>query len=188
MKKFLAVVVAGIVFGILFECIINNHKKLFDFFLQFDFDTISKTKINYDRLLCIIIEKRISVIILILLLGLTSGGKSLINIFVFWNSSCMGVILVEILKYRIFKGVLCFLSLLLPQYLFYVPAIFLAYYQINDWYLQKDEAKKLSNKIFLNKLIKYLLSFSFVLLLVLIGILAETYINPVLVKKIVKIM
>jgi len=188
LKKFLAVAIVGIFVGVAIECIFNNQRDSLVFLNTFNIDKISKTEINFDRLLCVIIEKRISIFILILFLGLTSGGKSIVNIFLFWNCSCLGVFLAQMIKYRFLKGLLCFFAMFLPQYLFYVPALFMAYYQISIFSSNKYDAKNISNKLYVNRIVKYMISFSFVLLLILIGILAETYINPVLVKTVVKKM
>lgn len=188
LKKFLLIAVVGIVFGIITAHIMSRQADSLNFFTQYNIDIISKSKINYDKLLFTIIVKRISVFILIAVFGLTTGGKSIITTFLFWNTSCMGIVIANVIKCHFVKGIIYFLAFFLPQYLFYVPAMFFAYYQINEFSRKKIDVKRITNKVYMNCIIKYFVSFSLVLLLVLIGILAETYINPIFVKKIVKFM
>lgn len=146
---------------------------------------ISFLEIGYREYFLYLLKKRGLLGIGIVLIGMTAAGQLLLaGIVMYFGMSIGGMLSVMILRYG-WKGILLSLSFCLPQDLFYIPAgsmgislLAVRGGQKSDrmpGYHMGEKKKNRLKQIFL------------VLGVTIIGILAECYVNPMLVKTVLKI-
>ncbi len=156
---------------------------------------ISYTSFHSKQYFAFLLQRRMSVVIFLLLMSTTAIGIVIMYLFVAWFGFSLGVLLgVVTLKYGV-KGILIFLITLIPQVFIYVPAYFamlqifrilcmLLYYPGKlarqkgfESYLQRNEGFKKK------QLVKMLIIFIALIGVVIIGIFIESYVNPYLMRK-----
>lgn len=115
---------------------------------------------------------RLTLFLTLLVLGSITRGKLIHAVFVAWSGFAYGYFCVMALCGFGAKGLLLCLLALFPQFLFYVPV-----------YLGLVE---LSEHCRVHKRFRYLLAVLLLLAGLLIGMLLESYINPIILQKILK--
>ncbi|MCI8496045.1 MAG: hypothetical protein HFI74_10265 [Lachnospiraceae bacterium] len=159
---------------------VSNAGILNDYFIE----KFQYTDINGENLFFYIIGERVPLLLLLCLLAFTSLGIVGGILVLAWQGFTVGFMLsTAIAKFGI-KGILLVLGGLFPQYLFYLPVYFL--YCCLTVYLRK---RMLQEKIEMVPERGYLYGAGVVagiglLLLFVTGIFLESYVNPVLLKKI----
>lgn len=188
LKKFLLIFLISFVFGIVLGITISAQNADMKLFSDSFIEKISNVKINTKSLLNLLIKRRIVILFVLFIFGFSRAGKTISNLFLIWNGCCFGILLSNCIRLSGAKGCLAMLFFFIPQFVFYIPAMYLAYNHINIIGSKCLNTRMKIKKEHFDFYVKYIVGFIFVLLLVFAGILCETYINPLLVKNIVKIL
>lgn len=167
---FLAV---GFCVGILYENIISRGNVLFsDFFLRSNLERYLQTELIGEKYLWYVIKARIVVLAIVCLLGFLRWKKLYVILCLFVCGFFAGIISVAAVMQLGIKGILlCFVAIL-PQGIFYVLAysiLFLYWFRYPQ--IRWNRVKML-----------------FFVVMFLSGILLEVYVNPSLVKLVIKIL
>lgn len=142
--------------------------------------------INYDDLLFYVAENRGTVFFLLFLLGITRLGIPAHFVYLAWNGFSFGVAMVSVIINFGIRGILVLCALLFPQYLFYIP-LYLILFGLTC-YLGKKEMTRQSSS---GRFSRTVLLFGGVLVvfgLFFMGIMTESYVNPRVMKNLVKIL
>lgn len=159
---------------------VSNAGILNDYFIE----KFQYTDINGENLFFYILGERVPLLLLLCLLVFTSLGVAAGVLVLGWQGFSIGFMLsTAIAKYGI-KGILLILGGLFPQYLFYAPVYlfycWLSLYLRRRFYLDRQEAGMGRKYIYLAGLVAVV----GVILVFIAGIFLESYINPVILKKI----
>lgn len=117
--------ITGAVLGILFEYFVGSKYMdsagiMSDYFLQ----TIQSAVIEERKLFWYVLESRLSSLLFLWLMGLTSLGILLSAGFFCWTGFSAGLLLATVcLKFQ-WKGILLFMGSVFPHYLIYLPVLF----------------------------------------------------------------
>lgn len=139
------------------------------------------TQINYNSLFAFVFQRRIKLFLLVVILGITNLRNLVVFCLFIWLGFSSGVLLsVAIIKFGI-KGILICLGATLPQFLIYIPLIIIGADKMLD-----NKMSKMSNRLTWKKQKwpQYCLFILIGILIMTLGILAESYINPIILKKI----
>lgn len=164
---------------------ISNAGILNDYFIE----KFKYTGVNGESLFFYILKERVPVMVLLFLLAFSSLGMISGILFLGWQGFSIGFMMsTAIAKYG-GKGIFLILGGLFPQYLFYIPVYILyCYFAL---FLQKriygEQRNSLTagerGKIYgIGVLVALILLFIFIA-----GIFLESYINPSVLKKVLKI-
>lgn len=161
---------------------VSNAGILNDYFVE----KFQYTEINGQNLFFYIIGERVPMFLLLLLLTLTSLGIAGGILMLDWQGFSVGFMLsTAIAKYGM-KGILLILGSLFPQYVFYFPVYilycYLAVYLRRRMY--KDRAGNGSDRRYIYG--AWLIAAIGILAVFITGIFLESYINPTILKKILK--
>ena len=134
-----------------------------------------------------ILEERFPVLILLFLFAISNWGKLAGTIFLSWQSFTAGFLMTAAVIAYGAKGILLMGAAVFPQYLIYFP-IYIAYIYLAAFLRGKHKADGGISKAAGKK--EYILFLSICLFMVglyITGIFLESYVNPYLLKKILKI-
>ena len=133
--------------------------------------------INSLQLFNYILEKRIAIIIVIWFMGFTVISRILNRVYLGWIGFSLGIsITCLVMKFGI-KGIIIFAGAMFPHFIFYVFAILMLVYKCeNIFYNLKVYGK--NNKIIL----EYILVFIICAIVMIIGIILESFVNPIILK------
>lgn len=162
---------------------VSNAGILNDYFVE----KFQYTEVSGENLFFYIIGERAPLVLLLLMLTLTTFGMVGGILMLSWQGFSVGFMLsTAIAKYGV-KGILLVLGGLFPQYLFYLPVYILYCYLTNYLRLRwsKDRIGNGSDRGYI--LGAWLVSAAGLLLLFVAGIFLESYMNPLILKKILKI-
>lgn len=137
------------------------------------------TQLNYNALFTYVLKERIKLILLIGILGITNIGIPVICSLFIWIGFSSGVLLsVAIMKFGL-KGIAICIGGIFPQFLIYIPLILI--------YSDKIIDKKFTQRTTFKKqnLIQYSIFIAIGIVIMSIGVLLESYINPFILKKII---
>lgn len=149
------------------------------FLQQFEYARIDETD-----LFLYIIRERLPVLGFLLLFGMTEFWYPMHILFVSWSGGAIGFLFVSALSNLGMKGILLVVLSLLPQYIFY---FFMYLVLLETQSMMHGECGtgftggRMKNKG------KYFIAGGLILLLAIFGILTETYLNPFLMKNVLKI-
>ncbi len=150
------------------------------------------TRINFEKFLVYVLKQR-----LMLFLGLAIGATTYFGIAMVygafaWFGFAGGIFMASVAVRYGFKGILLVVGVFLPHFLIYIPAFRIllnwCYNICCTMYFpaklqERWEVQYRSKKRYILSQIGYLF---FLLLVVIIGILVESYVNPILLAKILK--
>lgn len=142
--------------------------------------------IGYDRLFGQIFLERLKVALLLVVAGNLVKGKLLFGITESVMAATFGFLLVAAITNLGMRGMIIVLCALLPQWVVYLTAIIIYFL-----FLMKREESPANygrRGIQIRHLSEYAVIYMLLLLLVLVGILLETYVNPVFLRQILKII
>lgn len=162
---------------------VSNAGILNDYFVE----KFQYTEINGQNLFFYVVGERIPLLLLLLSLTLTSLGMAGGILMLSWQGFSVGFMLsASIAKYGV-KGILLVLGGVFPQYLFYFPVYVLYCYLTVHLRqrLNRDKAGNGSERGYIYG--AWLIAAVGLLLIFVMGIFLESYINPVILKKILKI-
>lgn len=182
-QKQVILFLAGFVLGVLYIYMIGCQET--DFLGIQSLMQISFLEIGYRDYFLYLLKRRGLLGLGMVLIGMTAAGQLLLaGIVMYFGMSIGGMLSVMILRYG-WKGIMLGLGFCLPQDLFYIPAgsmgisLMAAYGRKKNDRLQiYHTGEKKKNQL------RRILS---VLGVTIIGILAECYVNPLLVKTVLKI-
>lgn len=162
---------------------VSNAGILNDYFVE----KFQYTEINGQRLFFYIVGERVPLLLLLLFLTLTSLGVAGGILMLGWQGFSVGFMLsAAIAKYGM-KGILLVLGGIFPQYLFYFPVYvlycFLAVHLRQR--LNRDRMGSGTERGYIYG--AWLIAAAGLLLVFVMGIFLESYCNPVILKKILKI-
>ena len=123
---------------------------------------------------------------LLFLLGITRIGIPTHFVYLAWNGFSFGVVMVSVIVNFGIRGIPVLCALLFPHYLFYIP-LYLILFGLSC-YLGKREMKRQSASGGLPEKVLFLGGIVMTLGLFFIGIMTESYVNPRIMKKLVKIL
>ncbi len=167
---FLAV---GFLIGILYENVISKGNVLFsELFLRSNLERYLHTNVIGEKYLWYVVKARIIVLAVICILGCFRWKKLCVTLCLFVCGFFAGVISVTAVMQLGIKGILLCLVGILPQGIFYV----MAYSMLLLYWFCYPERRW--NRV---KLL-------FVVVMFLTGIALEVYVNPTLVKLLIKIL
>jgi len=140
------------------------------------------TQINYNRLFLYVFQERLKLFLIIGILGITNIGIPVICGMFMWIGFSGGILLsVAIMKFGL-KGIAVCIAGILPHFLIYVPLLLVFADRIID--------KKLTQKIKYKKenVTRYVLFIIIGMIVLTIGVILESYINPYILKKVISIV
>ncbi|MCI8280891.1 MAG: hypothetical protein HFI76_04145 [Lachnospiraceae bacterium] len=133
-----------------------------------------------------VLKERLPVFLLLLLFSMTNWGKAAGTIFLSWQSFAAGFFITSSVAVYSIKGLLLIGTAVTPQYLIYIP-MYISYFYVAAFWKEKIRmAKREAGK---NPVREYLVFASMCICIVsvyLAGIFLESYVNPYLLKKILK--
>lgn len=185
-KKRLKYLFFGFFFiGILIANLFGKEKLAqFGIFNTYYLQQFEYVQIDETDLFLYIMRERLPVLGFLVLFGMTEFWYPMHLFFVAWNGGAIGFLFVSALSNLGVKGILLVALSLIPQYIFYV-LMYLLLFEIQG--MQHGEAGSVFSGGKIKHRGKYLVGFGIVLLLAVFGILTETYINPFLMKNIIKL-
>ena len=130
--------------------------------------------------------ERVPKFILLLFLSIGIYGTFIVNGYISYLSFSVGFLsVIAIMNYGM-KGILLMLGFFFPQWLFYVPLLALWYYELRYYKGIAKEAQYGEQK---NKK-HIILAVSFILagILLFLGVFLESYVNPFVLQKIIRIL
>ncbi len=142
------------------------------FLQQFEYARIDETE-----LFLYILRVRLPVFGVLGLVGITQYWRGAHVLLISWSGMAVGFLLVSALSNLGPKGIFFVIVSMLPQYIFYIAAYFLL--------LEVQTAFHECGKM--QKRGAWLLAGGLAVLMILSGILTETYVNPRLMKSVLKI-
>lgn len=187
-KVFFLVYMISFLLGIIFanwvgKSYIQNVGILSDYFLN----RYKYTEINGSTLFLYVLEKRMAGILLIGTLGITFWGIVILFGGVIWFGFSSGLFLsAATMKYG-FKGIFISLGCIFPQYLIYIPLCIFLLSMVYSIWVELYYGPKVSNRSKKTRRQlygEYILLFLLICIVMLVGIMLETYVNPSILKKI----
>jgi len=167
---FLAV---GFLIGILYRNIISGKELVTtELFLKSNLQRFLHTNIIAEQYLIYVVKERFLLFGMILLLGCIKWKKVIVGLCISITGFVMGVLTVSAILQLGIKGILFCLTALFPQGIFYTAAvsILLVYWY---WY-----PKRPWNRV----------KTVFIIVTFILGILLEVYVNPMLLKWVIKML
>lgn len=165
--------VVGFFLGILYENIIARSQGVsVNLFQSYFLEQYAQTEIIAEDYLWYVAQLRLVPFLGICILGCLKWKKVLVGTILVWTGFLTGVFTVSAVMQLGIKGILVCLAGLLPHMIFYgvaysVLLIFLYRYPQRQWNTQKT---------------------IFIIILVFLGIMTETYLNPFLMRLVVRIL
>ncbi len=162
---------------------VSNAGILNDYFVE----KFQYTEINGQNLFFYIIGERIPLLLLLLALTVTSLGMAGGILMLGWQGFSVGFMLsAAIAKYGV-KGILLVLGGAFPQYLFYFP-VYVLYCYLTAHLRKRLHRDKTGNGTERGYIYgAWLIAAVGLILIFVMGIFLESYINPTILKKILKI-
>lgn len=186
-KKAEIVYFAAFFFGILLANLLGVEQlKQYGILNEYFLNQLLYASVNQNDLLFYIAENRGLIFLLLLTFGVTKFGIPVHFIFIVWNGFSFGIAMVSVIVNFGFKGILILCAFLLPQYLFYIPLYFMLFFFSNHW-MNVNRKDKHMQQMF-TKTVWAIFFFGVMILLFVIGIMTESYMNPYIIKKIIKIL
>jgi hypothetical protein len=141
-------------------------------------------KIQDGDLLAYIMEVRTPILFILILTGMTGFWYPLQMIFVVWNGGILGFLCVSGIMNLGPGAILLMGTALFPQYIFYVFMYLVLLKTFNQIHSPKDVIYGSAKE---SKRFWILFVAGIVIAIFLLGLLSEAYINPFLMKKVIKI-
>ena len=173
--------------GILLANMLGSEQlKQYSIFNEYFLKQLSYVSVNYNDLFFYIAENRGIIFCLLFLFGITKFGMPVHFLYIIWNGFSFGIAMVSLIVNFGFKGILVLCVFLFPQYLFYIPLYFMLFYFSCHWADTRKNEKY--RKPLFSKTVLAVCFLGSLILLFFIGIMTESYLNPYLIKKIIKIL
>ena len=166
-------IAVGFLLGIIYQNVVSGNQIITtDLFLKSHLERFLHTDVVAEKYLWYVLKERILLFSVILILGSLKWKKFVAAACIILAGFIMGVLTVSAVLQLGMKGLLFCIAGMLPQGIFYgisYSVLFVYWY----WFPARQWNK-----------VKTI----FVLLMFVVGILVETYVNPVIVKWVIKIL
>ena len=166
-------IAVGFLVGIIYQNVVSGNQMIStDLFLQSNLERFLHTDVVVEKYLWYVLKERILLLGLIFILGCLKWKKFVVTLCLGLAGFVMGVLTVSAVLQLGMKGILFCMAGLLPQGIFYgiVCSVLFVY-----WYWfparQWNHVKTI-----------------FVIIMFLVGVIVEAYVNPLLVKWVIKIL
>lgn len=177
-QRWLFLYFAGMAVGILFANLSAADADQVFRLCEYLIREYRRYEVQNDKLFWYCFRERAGMFFFIAVSGLTIFGPLYHGICLIWFGFSFGALVsYATIKFGL-KGILLCICGVVPQNLVYIPVVAAMLY--SGWRIGKEE---LTKKI----LIIYLLVFLLLFVLLILGIFIESYVNPVLLKKILQI-
>lgn len=154
---------------------------------EYTLQQIEAMTVEHSAFFYFVLKERFSKAIVLAILSTTYLGMVICIGTVWWYGMCIGAFLAgSVIRYG-FKGVLLVCISIFPHYLFYIPAIIALFAWCEKlyrtiYYEQRQGRGKNGQYGFL----RYLLQFMGIVIALLIGVFLESFLNPILLKSMLR--
>ncbi len=160
------------------------------YFSTYSLERLQYVQIDSNKLFFGILQNRFQIVILIFIMATTIIGLISAHLFAGWYGFSMGIMIAVLINRFGLKGSILFAACILPQVIFYVPAFNCLLSECRDisyilFLPQKSSAFYGHGSTSSSKRISRILMS---LGVVIIGILLESYVNPLVVTKMVTLL
>lgn len=161
---------------------LKQYGVLNEYFIQ----QLLYASINYNDLFLYVAENRGAIFLLLFVFGLTRLGIPVHFLYLAWNGFSFGMAMVSVIVSFGIRGIPVLCAFLFPHYLFYVP-LYLLLFGFACYMTKKEMiGQKLSFR--LPKAVMFFGGAVIILGLFTMGIMTESYVNPYIIKKLVKFL
>lgn len=166
-------IAVGFFIGIIYENVISRGNVLFsELFLRSNLELYLQTNVIGEKYLWYVVKARMVILATVCILGCFRWKKLFVILCLFACGFFAGIISVAAVMQLGIKGILLCLAGILPQGIFYV----MAYSMLFLYWFRYPESRWNRTKLL------------FVVVMFLTGIILEIYVNPVLVKLIIRML
>lgn len=184
-KLFTVIFMAGFLLGILYTNLLGReYMDSSSLFGSYYLNSYQYIEVVSSDLFWFILQKRIMPMVIVWVLGVTALGQAAVIGVLAWVGFSGGMLVSMAVMQFGFKGLLLCLGGLFPQYLIYVPAVFLLLHKV--YAMSKSYAREKAEAGAGQLLLPYALSLIFILLFLLLGVILESYVNPSILKLVLK--
>ena len=174
-KEFLLIFFAGFLLGILFGCMYGkDYRDYAGILSEYYLNRYKYMELNEDRLFFYLLAERLPDVIMLLLFSFTNLRKIVFSGYLGWMGFSAGTILtISVIRFGS-KGILLCLAGMIPQYFFYILVLILTV-----------------TKIFSGgniPLVGIVVHYFGVFILLVAGIMLETWVNPLFLKLFLKFL
>ena len=163
--------------NVIFKDYLDQVGLLGDIFLQ----KYRYTEIDGPSLLVYLCKTRLPAVLILIGAGCTGLGVFFAALYCGWMGFSAGMLFAMATIQKGLSGMVVVLAALLPQYLAYIPGMLLIFYGIMN---RRRRLQNGHNHRGVN--LQYAILAVLALAVLIAGILSETYVNPIFVKKILK--
>lgn len=167
------ILAVGFFVGILYENIVSKSQGMsIELFQSYFLKQFAQVEIVAEEYLWYVARARVVPFLLLLLLGCLRWKKTIVSICISWAGFLFGIVIVSSVIQLGIKGILFCLAGMLPHMIFYVLA-----YGIYMLHLYRYPSRQWNG----TKTI-------FIVLMMFLGIVLETYLSPIIIRSIVRII
>lgn len=157
---------------------------------EYTLGKISSMELNHNAFFFYVLQKRIGTIWLLAMVSSTFAGIYLLYAYVVWLGFSGGALLsVAVIRYGV-KGVLLMVISCLPQYFLYLPALLLILGMGYSFCVKLYYPARVDGYLGMGRkqlLVRYFLLLVLIHLVVIIGAILESYVNPSFVTRLLQI-
>lgn len=192
-NSLLLILIVGLIIGIFYANLIgdsyiaSNSSLINDYYMN----KYAYLTPDYGRLFIYVFDKRIVPILYLFLFGMTMFGIFVMYGYIFWIGFSAGTLLSLFSIQYGMKGILFCIVAILPQYILYIPSFIILLHMIYRMTMELYFRKSQNGKFYSSKkqlLFTYLMKAIIVILIMVIGVVLETYTNTYLLKRIINIL
>ncbi|MCI5479858.1 MAG: stage II sporulation protein M [Lachnospiraceae bacterium] len=188
-RKFLLFFMTGFIPGVLFACMTGKqYMEYAGIISEYYMNRYKYMEIVKEQLFLYLMKERMVPMLFLLLMSLTAYGKAAVYLALLWMGISFGILwTLSVLKFGAVGFLICAAGML-PQYLFYVPAFLMLAFQIRRGaiyeVLRSGRYAGMQKGAFVGNVLQYFVVF----ILLVAGIILETWVSPELLKLVLKIL
>ena len=180
-QQVLALFLCGFVLGIFLANLwlgdaVDNGGIMSQWFLS----QFSYTEIEYSRLFCYVLEKRIKTFCILVMVGFTGAGSAVVFAFLLWLGICIGAFFSICIMQMGILGIFLAVMAFFPQIIMYLPVFLLLLWMIENKKEPIGSPREGKHRNFI-----FVVALVLAMIVLLSGICMESYVNPLLLKKII---
>ncbi|MBO5292573.1 MAG: stage II sporulation protein M [Lachnospiraceae bacterium] len=157
---------------------------------EYTLDRVSNMELNHRVFFFYVLRHRIGVLWLLAMVSSTFAGVWFLYLYTVWLGLTGGILLsTAVIRYGI-KGIFLVVTGCLPHYVFYLPAMMIALcmgYSFCTRLYYPDQNAGYDNINRRQLMIRYILIFLLLHIVVIIGAMLESYVNPTFVLRLLRI-
>lgn len=191
-KIFAVLFFAGFCLGVLYGALSGEAGEIGATVInEYYFSRYAGAEISEPALFWYVFRERLSVVFFLWMLGMTVVGGAATLFCTGWFGFSVGMILASAVKHLGIRGILFCVGAVLPHYFLYIPLMFLFLRRVHAMSVGRELSLGMKSGIWKSKK-QVLLNYAAMLLFTIFGIflscLLESYLNPQIVRLIVKKM